>query len=170
MDNSDISSGTAAVDHAWSTPRPAAAALIAAGVALLVVGAFTASDAVGLLLIGIAGLLLTGFGAYALLIRPRLALRAGPAPTVTIRTIGGTREYPRDRVERIRLLSMRRIGRRVGQLEFDVLPDGVSPAGTGPELRDDTRLIVFSRWDLGADLLDVADAFRAAGFDVEDAR
>ncbi len=31
-------------------------------------------------------------------------------------------------------------------------------------------LVVFSRWDLGADLLDVVDALDRAGFAVEDSR
>ncbi|GAA1483149.1 PH domain-containing protein [Gordonia sinesedis] len=159
--------------HEWATPRPAGAALLVGGLALIVAGAFAASDPVGLTLIGVAGLMLAAFGTYALLVRPRLALSGGPVPELTVRTIAGTRVYPRDRVERIRLLSMRRVGRRVGQLELDVLADdapAVPAENTDTGLRDDTRLVVFSRWDLGADLLDVADALRAAGFPVEDTR
>ncbi|MCH5644450.1 MULTISPECIES: PH domain-containing protein [unclassified Gordonia (in: high G+C Gram-positive bacteria)] len=154
MDNS--------VDASWATPRAAAAALCIAGFVLLAVALVAAPDAVGLLMISVAGVLLLAFGGYALIIRPRLAVAASP-PQLTIRTIGGVHTYAPDQVERIRLLALRRIGRRTAQLEIDLLPDG---AGS----RDDARLVVFSRWDLGADLITVVDELRRAGFTVDDAR
>ena len=154
MDNS--------VDAAWATPRAAAAALCLAGFALLAVALVAAPDAVGLLMMSVAGVLLLAFGGYALIIRPRLAVEGSP-PQLTIRTIGGVHTYGPDQIERIRLLALRRIGRRTAQLEIDLLPNG---AGS----RDDARLVVFSRWDLGADLIAVVDELRRAGFAVDDTR
>ncbi|GAB22026.1 hypothetical protein GOPIP_019_00640 [Gordonia polyisoprenivorans NBRC 16320 = JCM 10675] len=158
----------------WATPRLAAGALLAAGVVLLLCAVFVASDAVGSVIIGIAGLMLLGFGAYASLIRPRLELSAGPQ--LTIRRIGGAVTLTPADVERVRLLTMRRIGRRSGQLEIDYFPaaadhdterEGTEREGTE---REESMLVVFSRWDLGADLLDVVDALDRAGFAVEDSR
>ncbi|MDL9947068.1 PH domain-containing protein [Gordonia sp. ABSL11-1] len=157
--------------QAWATPRPAGIALAVGGVILLVAAVMTSSDPAGLVLMGVAGLLLMAFAAYALLVRPRLAITddAGE-PAIAIRTIGGTHVYPHDRIDRIRLLDFRRIGRRTGQIEFDVLHADAPAAADTEGPRDDTRLIVFSRWDLGTDLGDVAESLRRAGFDVEDQR
>ncbi|AFA71096.1 hypothetical protein GPOL_c00190 [Gordonia polyisoprenivorans VH2] len=163
----------------WATPRLAAGALLAAGVVLLLCAVFVASDAVGSVIIGVAGLMLLGFGAYASLIRPRLELSAGPQ--LTIRRIGGAVTLTPADVERVRLLTMRRIGRRSGQLEIDYFPaaadhgterEGTEREGTEREgtEREESMLVVFSRWDLGADLLDVVDALDRAGFAVEDSR
>ncbi|MEE4025441.1 PH domain-containing protein [Gordonia sp. PKS22-38] len=158
--------------HEWATPRPAGAALGIGGVFLLVAAVFAAGDPAGLVLMGAAGLLLLAFSAYALTVRPRLAVTtaADGQPAIFVRTIGGSHTYPRDRIDRIRLLDFRRIGRRTGQLEFDFLHDDAAPIPPADALRDDTRLVVFSRWDLGADLGTVADELRRAGFVVEDLR
>lgn len=144
----------------WATPRLAAGSLLVGGVVLLVCAAAVAPDAVGAVVIGIAGLMLLGFGAYGWLIRPRLALIAGPTPTLTITRIGGAITLSPADVERVRVLSIRRIGRRARQLEIDYIPHGHSA--------DESRLVVFGRWDLGTDLLSVADTLADAGFPVED--
>ncbi|ROZ98942.1 PH domain-containing protein [Gordonia sp. OPL2] len=158
--------------QAWATPRPAGIALAIGGVILLVAAVMTASDPAGLVLMGVAGILLMAFATYALTVRPRLAttLDDDGQPAIAIRTIGGTHVYPRDRIDRIRLLDFRRIGRRTGQIELDVLQADAPAAVEIDGPRDDTRLIVFSRWDLGTDLGDVAEALRRAGFVVEDQR
>lgn len=166
MDNSaDFST------HAWSTPVGAGVAGCIGGVVLLVGAIVVSNDPAGSVLMGIAGVLLFASGVYTLLVRPRLELSAQHPATLTVRGLTGRRSYTPDRVERIRLLSMRRVGRRVGQLEIDVLDDAETgrPDGSdGP--RDDTRLLVFSRWDLGTDLMSVVDALRTAGFHVDDDR
>lgn len=157
----------------WSTPRAAGYALLAGGVILLVTGILAASDPVGLFLMGLAGLLLFVFGIRALVLRPRLAIGAtGGVPSITVRTLRGRHTYSSARIHRIRVLNLRRIGRQTGQLEIDVLHDDAPATDAGLEdaLRDDTRLLVFSRWDLGADVGSVADELRRAGFDVEDGR
>ncbi len=167
MDNSaDFST------HAWSTPVGAGVAGCIGGVVPLGGAIVVSNDPAGSVLMGIAGVLLVALGVYTLLVRPRLELSAEHPATLTVRSLTGRRSYTPDRVERIRLLSMRRVGRRVGQLEIDVLDDDAEtgrPDGSdGP--RDDTRLLVFSRWDLGTDLMSVVDALRTAGFHVDDDR
>ncbi len=159
--------------HAWSTPVGAGIAGCIGGVILLGGAVVVSNDPAGSVLMGIAGVLLVALGVYTLLVRPRLELSAGRPATLTVRGLTGRRSYTPDRVERIRLLSMRRVGRRVGQLEIDVLDDDAETSrrddgSAGP--RDDTRLLVFSRWDLGTDLMSVVDALRAAGFHVDDDR
>ncbi|WP_353735618.1 PH domain-containing protein [Gordonia sp. (in: high G+C Gram-positive bacteria)] len=161
-------------------PPPAAAAAIAVGGLFLLVGALTvASDAVGAVLMTVAAVMLLGFAAYALLVRPRLTLIRGDGPRIVVRTIGGRSTYGPADIDRIRLRTLRRIGRRTGQLEIEVVaePGSPDPADSWNECRDDlpaapdhprdTTLIVFNRWDLGADLHEVADALSEAGFVTE---
>ncbi|EON32288.1 hypothetical protein GTC6_13045 [Gordonia terrae C-6] len=165
MDNSED------YTHAWATPVGAGLAGCVGGFILVVAAVVVAGDPAGSVLMGVAGILLLALGAYTLLVRPRLAISSGPSPVLVIRTLRGPRAYPRERIERIRVLSIRRVGRRVGQLEIDVLDDEAvaSPPDAhdaGP--RDDTRLVVLSRWDLGTDLPTVVDALREAGFVVDE--
>lgn len=139
------------------------------GLILLVAAVVTAREPVGALMLAVAGLLLIGFAASALLIRPRLAIvEAAGVPALRIRTISGAHTYPMDRIDRIRVLDFRRIGRRSGHLELDLLPEDAPVQSYG--LRDDTRLVVFGRWDLGADVGEVADELRRHGFVVGDDR
>ena len=49
----------------------------------------------------------------------------------------------------IRITEFRRIGRKLRLLEIDAV---------------DGRLLIFSRWDLGTDPLDVLDALTTAGY------
>lgn len=165
MDNSDDS-----YTHAWATPVGAGLAGCLGGVVLIGAAVVVAGDPAGSVLMGVAGILLVALGAYTLLVRPRLAISSGPVPALVIRTLRGARSYPPERIERIRVLSIRRVGRRVGQLEVDVLADDAAVLrddhDSGP--RDDTRLIVFSRWDLGTDLPTVIDALRESGFVIDE--
>lgn len=152
--------------ESWSSPKPFAYGLVAGGCALLI-GAFVASsDTAGAILMVIAALLLFSFGGSAAIVRPRLRLvHADGGTTVTVRTIFGARTYASSDVERIRILEFRRMGRRVAHLEFEFDAEpGSSP--TGDDL-DDVRIVVLGRWELGADVNEVADAFDAAGFHVE---
>lgn len=50
----------------------------------------------------------------------------------------------------VRITEFRRIGRKVRMLEIDVV--------------EGDRLLVFTRWDLGTDPLEVLDALTAAGY------
>ncbi|GAC84027.1 hypothetical protein GP2_017_00560 [Gordonia paraffinivorans NBRC 108238] len=152
MDNSGNSS-----TREWATPVPAGVAACIGGLILIGAAVVVANDPAGSVLLGIAGALLAALGAYTLAVRPRLSVSAGAPPALSVRTITGRRTYTPEHVQRIRLLTMRRIGRRAGQLEIDVVDDGA-------------RLLVFTRWDLGTDLISVVDELRAAGFEVDDDR
>lgn len=178
MDNSaDFSpSGSRPGDSSpieWATPRPAGLALIVAGLLLILVGVVFSPDVVGVAMTAFGGVLLIVFGSLALVVRPRLKVEdsAGAAtddPVLTVRTLTGTASYPAERVHRIRVLSLRRIGRRSSQLELDLLPDDVPLESPGPGPRDDTRYLVYNRWDLGDDPSNVADDLRKAGFPVDE--
>lgn len=128
-------------------PRPAAVILVGlGGVAMAVAFGALAGDIPGRILTGLAALGLLVFAAGSWRARPRLALRAdglqsrGWFDTRTLR--------PAD-LESVRITEFRRLGRRVRLLEIDTV--------------DDT-LLVFSRWDLGTDPIDVLDALTDAGY------
>lgn len=61
----------------------------------------------------------------------------------------GATELRRADIKLIRITEFRRIGRKTRLLEIDTVDD---------------RLLVFTRWDLGTDPLQVLDALTAAGF------
>ncbi|GAB17302.1 hypothetical protein GOEFS_023_00190 [Gordonia effusa NBRC 100432] len=151
--------------QSWSSPKPFAYGLIAGGVALLVAAVVTLDDPAGSILMVIAALLLFGFGGTAATVRPRLRLvSTGGTPTITVRTVFGAQTYVAADVARLRILSFRRMGRRIGHLEFEFERDQ-DQAGAATD--DDTRIVVMGRWELGADIHEVADALDAAGFHVE---
>jgi hypothetical protein len=54
-----------------------------------------------------------------------------------------------DQVKIVRITEFRRLGRKVRLLEIDTADD---------------RLLVFSRWDLGTEPLEVLDVLTAAGY------
>lgn len=110
-------------------------------------GWFTAAlsagtDPAGLLLAGVAGAGLLLAAVYGSRARPRLRADAGG---VTVGGLFRRRHYPWPLIEDVRVLQVRRFGRRSSLLELDT----VSAAG-------DERLLVFGRLDLAADPEDVA--------------
>lgn len=128
---------------------PRSASIILVGLAgILMAGGFVAlrGDGPGQVLTGLATVGLLTFAAGSWRARPRLALT--PAGLVnrgwfTTRTL-----QPAD-IESVRITEFRRLGRRVRLLEIDTTND---------------TLLVFSRWDLGGDPLDVLDALTVAGY------
>jgi hypothetical protein len=132
------------------------AVMVVGGLLLGGAAALSAPDAAGLLLMSIAALLLVVLGAIALWVRPRLAVIDGRL--LQIRTISGARRYSFDAIRRAQVITYSRYGRQVPHLEFDL--DDTSA-------REGERLVIYGRWDLGANPLDVADALRAAGLPVE---
>lgn len=128
-------------------PRPAA--VIVVGLAgLLMAAAFIAlaGDIPGRFLTGSAAAGLLVFAAGSWRARPRLALSADG---LAVRGWFHTRTLRPPDISSIRITEFRRLGRKVRLLEIDTATDA---------------LLVFSRWDLGTDPLDVLDALTEAGY------
>ncbi|MGB3698111.1 MAG: PH domain-containing protein [Gordonia sp. (in: high G+C Gram-positive bacteria)] len=145
-----INESAAAMTRRWSTPLPAAIALIGAGVALAAATAASYTDPAAMVFLGIAAAALIVTGVVSLARRPRLTLLDGPV--LVVKTLRGTRTLTVDDMERVSVLHTRRIVGQTRQLAID-LPDD--------------RLLVFGRWDLGEEPTAVAETLRAAGLPVE---
>ncbi len=128
-------------------PRPAAVVAVAvAGVVLAVAFAALAGDIPGRILTGLAALGLLVFAAGSWRARPRLALT--PDGLVSRGWFHTRTLRPAD-ISSVRITEFRRLGRRARLLEIDTAAD---------------TLLVFSRWDLGGDPLEVLDALTEAGY------
>lgn len=100
------------------------------------------------------GRLFTGIAAAGLILFACASWRARPKLAITgdgLRVRGWRRTHllGRSDIKNIRITEFRRIGRKMRLLEIDAV---------------DGRLLIFSRWDLGADPLDAFDALTAAGY------
>lgn len=129
---------------AWTTPTPALIAVTGGGI-ILAVAAVLADDGASRLLIGLAAvglLVLAGLGFRQ---RPRLSVVPGADPRMVVRNLLGADEYTRDQIIRARVVSYRRLGRKMPMLEIDVDRHGTE------------RLLIFGRWDLGTRPDDVYD-------------
>ncbi|MFD3705958.1 PH domain-containing protein [Nocardia sp. NPDC058658] len=135
----------------WSTPVAGLFAVTGGGL-LLVVIAILAQDGPSRLLVGLAAVAVLAMAALGIRQRPRLTMIPGSAPRLVVGTLTGPNEYPLDRIDRIRMVSYRRIGRKTAMLEIDVRHD------------DTERLLIFGRWDLGTNPHDVYDALVVNGF------
>jgi hypothetical protein len=78
--------------------------------------------------------------------RPKLAITSDG---LCVRGWWQTQLFSRADIKIIRITEFRRIGRKVRLLEIDAV---------------DGRLLILSRWDLGADPLQVLDALTAHGY------
>ncbi len=105
------------------------------------------TDPPGRVLSGIAAVGLLVFATFSWRARPKLAITDSG---LVIRGWLSTTELPRTDVKLIRITEFRRIGRKMQLLEI--------------ESREDDRLHIFTRWDLGTNPLDVLDALTAAGY------
>lgn len=129
--------------------EPHAAGIAGCGVAglLMATAAVTVvTDGPGRLLAGIAaaGLLLFAGGSWRA--RPKLAITGDG---LAVRGWLGTQVFRRDDIAIIRITEFRRYARKVRLLELET--------GAGD-------LVLFSRWDLGTEPLDVLDALTDAGY------
>ncbi|MDT5017285.1 MAG: hypothetical protein QOD39_3445 [Mycobacterium sp.] len=100
------------------------------------------------------GRLLVGIAAAGLIVFASLSWRARPKLAITIdrlvtRGWWQTSVLRREDIALIRITEFRRLARKTRLLEIDTVDD---------------RLLVFTRWDLGTDPLDVLDALTAAGY------
>lgn len=130
----------------WGPKTGAIAGLGIAGI-LMAIGCVTVvTDPPGRILSGIAavGLLAFAFGSWRA--RPKLAITGDG---LVYRGWFRSQTLRRPDVALIRITEFRRIGRKTRLLEIETAAD---------------RLIVLSRWDLGADPLGVLDALTDAGY------
>ncbi|MEU7763675.1 PH domain-containing protein [Nocardia sp. NPDC049190] len=123
--------------HIWTTPAAGLVAVAVGGV-ILAAAAILTGEAASRLLVGLAAVGLLGLAGLGFRQRPRLSVQPGAQPRLVVRTLTGPVEYFRDQIIRTRVVSYRRLGRKVPMLEIDV-----ERAGT-------ERLLIFGRWDLGA--------------------
>src|SRR3979490_2261960 len=124
----------------WS---PSALGIAACGVLglILATGAVTLiPDVPGRIFVGIAAVGLVVFASLSWRARPKLAITDDGLVT---RGWSRTNVLRRSDIKLIRITEFRRIARKVRLLEIDTADD---------------RLLVFTRWDLGTDPLDVLDA------------
>ena len=104
------------------------------------------TDSPGRILAGIAAVGLILFASMSWRARPKLAITD---EGLAIRGWWRTQVLQRTDIKIIRITEFRRIARKVRLLEIDTVDD---------------RLLVFTRWDLGTDPLNVLDALTAAGY------
>ncbi len=130
----------------WSPPTLGIAACGVLGL-ILAIGAVTVvTDPPGRILTGIAAVGLLVFASLSWRARPKLAITNDG---LLIRGWSRTRTLERADIKIIRITEFRRLARKVRLLEVDTVDD---------------QLLVFTRWDLGTDPLQVLDALTAAGY------
>ena len=144
----------------WATPLPAVIALVIGGFALVAASVFADVDPAGRLLVTVGAIGLWVISALAAYQRPRLWIdEADPSgDRLAVKRLSGVRTYRRDEISRIVVMKYPRLGRRVPMLEIDVRRAG----------EDEDRLMIFGRWDLGANPLDVYDALVLRGLVARD--
>jgi hypothetical protein len=130
----------------WAPSPAGIAGCGIAGVVMAISGVTLVTDAPGRLLIGIAATGLILFASITWRARPKLAITPDG---LLIRGWWRTQLLRRSDIKAIRITEFRRIGRKMRLLEIDAI---------------DGRLLIFSRWDLGTNPLDVLDALTASGY------
>jgi Bacterial PH domain len=131
---------------AWAPPTAGIALLGGAGVVMAVLSATAITDPPGRVLAGVAAVGLLVFATFSWRARPRLAITPGG---LAVRGWWRQQLLTPAELTLVRITEFRRIGRKVQLLEIDTADD---------------RLLVFSRWDLGTQPLEVLDALTAAGY------
>ena len=129
----------------WSPPTAGIAACGAFGVVLAAVALTSVTDLPGRDLGGIAAVGLLVFAVMSWRARPKLAIT--PAGLV-VRGWFSTQTYTQADLKSVRITEFRRLTRKVRLLELDTADD---------------RLLVFTRWDVGTDPINVLDALTDAG-------
>jgi hypothetical protein len=130
----------------WSPSTAGIAACGFLGVMMAIGVVTVVTDAPGRLLGGIAAVGLLSFASMSWRARPKLAITPDG---LVVRGWWRTDLLRREDIAKIRITEFRRIARKVRLLELDTADD---------------RLLVFTRWDLGTDPLDVLDALTDAGY------
>jgi hypothetical protein len=130
----------------WSPPSAGIAACGVLGLILAIAAVTLITDAPGRILLGIAAAGLILFASLSWRARPKLAISDDGLVT---RGWSRTNLLRQADIKKIRITEFRRLARKVRLLEIDTTDD---------------RLLVFTRWDLGTDPLNVLDALTAAGY------
>ncbi len=130
----------------WSPPVGGIIGWGLLGLGLGAVALTTVTDAPGRILSAIAAIGLLTFAAQSWRARPKLAIDAAG---LTVRGWWRTDTYRREQLTRVRITEFRRLARKVRLLEIETTDD---------------RLLIFTRWDLGTDPIDVLDALTDAGY------
>jgi hypothetical protein len=130
----------------WAPPTAGIAGCGVAGVVMAISCVTLITDVPGRLLSGIAAAGLILFASATWRARPKLAMTAGG---LLVRGWWRTQLLERSDVTTIRIAEFRRIGRTMRLLEINATDD---------------RLLIFSRWDLGTDPLEVLDMLTASGY------
>jgi hypothetical protein len=130
----------------WAPPTIGIAGCGIFGLMMATASVTVAADPPGRILAGIAGIGLLVFATMSWRARPKLAI--SPQGLV-IRGWLTSQVLGHADIMLIRITEFRRLGRRARLLEIDTTDD---------------RLLVFTRWDLGTDPIDVLDALTAAGY------
>ena len=130
----------------WSPSPLGIAACGISGLILATAAVTLITDVPGRILVGIAAVGLLVFASLSWRARPKLAISDDG---LVIRGWSRTHLLRPADIKIIRITEFRRLARKVRLLEIDTTDD---------------RLLVFTRWDLGTDPLDVLDALTAAGF------
>ena len=130
----------------WSPSTAGIAACGFFGLVMAIAAVTVVTDAPGRILAGVAAVGLLVFATLSWRARPKLAITADG---LVVRGWFGDHVLRRADIASIRITEFRRIARKVRLLEIDTVDD---------------RLLVFTRWDLGTDPLDVLDALTEAGY------
>jgi hypothetical protein len=130
----------------WSPPALGIAACGVFGIILAIGSVTLITDAPGRILVGIAAAGLLVFASLSWRARPKLAISDDG-----LLTRGWSRSHVlrHGDIKIIRITEFRRLARKVRLLEIDTT---------------DGRLLVYTRWDLGTDPLNVLDALTSAGY------
>jgi hypothetical protein len=130
----------------WEPPAAGIAGCGVVGVAMAIACVTLVTDVPGHILSGIAALGLILFAGFTWHARPKLAITPDG---LALRGWFRTQLLKRSDIKIIRITEFRRLARKVRLLELETADGG---------------LVIFSRWDLGTDPLDVLDALTEAGY------
>ena len=130
----------------WQPRTTGVAGCGVAGVLMAIASVTAVTDPPGRALTGIAAVGLILFAGATWRARPKLAIT--PAG-LALRSWFRTQLLQRSDIKIIRIVEYRRYGRNVRLLEVET---------------SDEALVLFSRWDLGTDPLEVLDALTDAGY------
>lgn len=130
----------------WEPHTAGIAGCGVAGVLMAIAAVTLVTDLPGRVLAGVAAVGLILFAGMSWLARPKLAITP---EGLALRGWFRTQILQQSDIKIIRIMEFRRYGRRVRFLEIE---------------KADADLVLFSRWDLGADPVQVLDALTAAGY------